>query len=160
LAAIYDADPNNSFSAGFSISKKFQSRVADLLYHIQRETISGIPISNFDYFNQNTQDKEGIFSLANLDYTHLFNKDSKLSFSALFERADLSGNTFNNNLSYPSLKDTLQYTINPFTNPFNAYRFKTDYSKKQAVEISNQESSSDMMSSKVIFAICQKMQDQ
>ncbi|NCU02478.1 MAG: TonB-dependent receptor [Chitinophagaceae bacterium] len=130
LAAAYEINKSNQLSAGFYMGKRFQARVADLLYNNQRQDLSNGNSSSFTYFNENTQQKEGVFSLANIDYTHLFADKSKLVFSALYERADLSGLTSNSNLSYPSLKDTIQYTENPSGNPLNAYRLKLDYSKK------------------------------
>lgn len=130
LAAAYEINKSNQLSAGFYMGKRFQTRVADLLYNNQRVDLSNGNNSSFTYFNENTQQKEGVFTLANIDYTHLFADKSKLVFSALYERAALSGLTTNNNLSYPSLKDTIQYTENPSANPLNAYRLKLDYSKK------------------------------
>ncbi len=43
-----------------SISEKYQSRVADLLYHNSRENLNTGAITYFNYFNENTQNKEGI----------------------------------------------------------------------------------------------------
>lgn len=129
IAAAYQADKFNAFSAGIYAGKKYQSRVADLLYNNKRENLTNGTTQQFTYFNENDQEKEGVFTLANLDYVHQFADQSKLSLSLLHERADLSGNTSNNNLYYPALKDTLQYTVNPNTNPLIAYRIKTDYSK-------------------------------
>jgi outer membrane receptor protein involved in Fe transport len=65
-----------------------------------------------------------------MDYTHLFTKDSKIIFSALYERAALSGTTYNNNLKSVGSIDTIQYTVNPTSNPLNAVRLKTDYTQK------------------------------
>lgn len=71
-----------------------------------------------------------MFTLANLDYAHEFSDQSKLTVSSLFERAALSGNTYNRNLAYPNITDTLQYTFNPNHNPLNAFRLKADYDKR------------------------------
>ncbi len=130
MTAAYMADKYNTLSAGFYIGKKFQSRLADLLYQNERQDLATGATQRFTYFNSNNQEKEGIFTLANMDYSHIFTNQSKIIFSALFERANLSGNTYNNNLAYPGLKDTLQYTFNPNTNPLNAYRIKADYDRK------------------------------
>lgn len=130
FSVSFKADQKNDFNAGFYRGKKFQSRVADLLYNNTKLNLNTGDMSSFTYFNENTQDKQGLFTLANLDYTHQFNEKSRLSFSGLFEQADLSGTTYNLNLQYPGLKDTLQYTVNPNTNPFNAYRAKVDYFQK------------------------------
>ncbi|MGE9313567.1 TonB-dependent receptor domain-containing protein [Niabella sp. CJ426] len=126
----FKPDTRNNFTAGFYSGKKFQSRVADLVYHNTRQDLNTGNLSSFTYYNENTQNKEGIFTLANLDYSHDFNEGSKLSFSGLFERADLSGTTYNLNVQYPDINDTIQYTVNPNTNPLNAYRAKLDYQKK------------------------------
>ncbi len=129
MAVDFQANSSNTFSTGFYIGKKYQSRVADLLYHNSRENLNTGAITYFNYFNENTQNKEGIFTLANLDYIHTFEDNSKISFSGLFEQAKLSGTTYNLNLQYPQLIDTIQYTVNPSTNPLKAYRGKVDYSK-------------------------------
>lgn len=126
----FKPDPHNNFTAGFYMGKKFQSRVADLVYHNTRQNLSTGNLSSFTYYNENTQNKEGIFTLANLDYIHDFNEGARLTFSGLFERADLSGTTYNLNVHYPDIKDTIQYTVNPNTNPLNAYRAKLDYQQK------------------------------
>ncbi|MCH5598868.1 outer membrane beta-barrel family protein [Niabella ginsengisoli] len=130
VALNFQPNKANSISSGFYIGKKFQSREADLLYHNSRQNFTTGNTSHFTYYNANTQDKEGIFTLLNLDYSHQFNDASKIIFSGLFERANLSGLTQNRNLYYPNTHDTIQYTRNPSTNPLNAYRAKMDYSKK------------------------------
>ncbi|MFV0606405.1 MAG: TonB-dependent receptor domain-containing protein [Niabella sp.] len=131
MAAVFQATAANTLSAGFSISKKYQSRDANILYDNYRQNIqTGEIFDRFTYYNPNTQEKEGVFTLANLDYEHLFSKRSNIVLSALYERAALSGKTYNRNLSHPNHADTIQYTYNPNTNPLNAYRIKVDYTKK------------------------------
>lgn len=131
MAAIFQPNPSNTLSSGFSISKKFQGRDANILYNNYRQDLqTGATFDHFTYYNPNTQEKEGVFTLANLDYEHLFSAKTKINFSALYERAALSGNTYNRNLYYPNTEDTIQYTHNPNTNPLNAYRLKTDFTQK------------------------------
>lgn len=130
LAATFQANTRNTFSAGFYVGKKFQSRVADILYNNTHENLLTGDKQAFTYFNANTQEKEGVFTLANLEYAHQFADKSKLTLAALYERAALSGTTYNANMVHPGLKDTLQYTVNPNSNPLNAYRIKSDYQKK------------------------------
>lgn len=131
LALNFQPDKNNTISSGFSLSKKYQSRDANILYNNYRQNVqTGEIFDRFTYYNPNKQEKEGVFALANLDYEHLFGSKSKINFSALYERAALSGNTYNRNLHYPNIDDTIQYTHNPNTNPLNAYRFKTDFTQK------------------------------
>ncbi len=130
MAVSYQINKTNTISAGFYRGKKYQSRVADLMYQITRKNLLNGTTTGFNYFNENDQQKEGVFTLTNVDYTHDFSELSKISFSALYEKADLSSITSNNNIAGRGSKDTLQYTVNPTTNPLNAFRFKTDYTKK------------------------------
>jgi ferric enterobactin receptor len=131
LAATYEADKNNSISIGFYRGKKYQSRIADILYNnSKQDNANGSLLSSFTYFNSNDQQRSGIFTLASADYLHRFSNTSKISFAALFEKADLSGITFNRNLRSQNSTDTIQYTENPYTNPLNAYRIKADYTKQ------------------------------
>ncbi len=128
LSAIYSADKNNTFSFGFFSGKRHQARLADILYHNTTSDLStGAMIKGSTYYNSNLQTKEGSFTLGSLDYTHTFANKSSLTASALFENANLSGNTKNRNLSYPNIHDTIQYVFNPYKNPINGYRFKLDY---------------------------------
>ena len=128
LSMNYSANPNNSFSAGLFASHRFQSRLADLLYNNSTTDLTtGALLKILRYFNSNLQSKEGNFSLANVDYAHIFSNKSTLTASALFENADLYGNTRNRNLHYPDVADTIQYVFNPYRNPITGYRFKIDY---------------------------------
>lgn len=130
FGAAYQANKFNTLSAGFYRGKKYQSRVADILYNNSKKDLLTGATSGFTYFNENDQQKEGVFTLANIDYTHEFVNKSKLVFSALYEGAELTGNTFNNNIRSVGSRDTLQYTNNPYANPLDAYRLKADYTKK------------------------------
>lgn len=130
LAASFEADKRNTLSAGFFTGKKYQSRVADLNYNVRKENILLDASSQFSYYNENDQQKKGAFTLANFDWTHLFTDKSVIYFSALYEYAGLSGSTTNNNILARGSKDSLQYTLNPYVNPLDAFRFKVDYSQK------------------------------
>ena len=128
LSAIYTLDKNNSFSVGFFSGKRYQARLADLVYTNSTSDLStGLPIRSTTYYNSNLQTKEGTFTLGNLDYTHTFADKSSLTASLLYENANLYGNTRNRNLGYPNTADTIQYVFNPYKNPINGYRFKLDY---------------------------------
>jgi len=128
LSAIYTLDKNNSFSVGFFSGKRYQARLADLVYTNSTSDLStGLPIKSTSYYNSNLQTKEGTFTLGNLDYTHTFADKSSLTASLLYENANLYGNTRNRNLGYPNTADTIQYVFNPYKNPINGYRFKLDY---------------------------------
>lgn len=121
-------DTNNTFSAGFFIGKRYQARLADILYNnTASDLTSGDLISSTTYFNSNLQTKEGNFYLGNIDYTRKFRNKSTLTASALFESARLFGNTWNRNLDYPETEQLLQEVRNPYENPIDGYRFKLDY---------------------------------
>jgi len=128
LSAVYTLDKNNSFSVGFFSGKRYQARLADLVYTNSTSDLSTwLPIRSTTYYNSNLQTKEGTFTLGNLDYTHTFADKSSLTASLLYENANLYGNTKNRNLGYPNTADTIQYVFNPYKNPINGYRFKLDY---------------------------------
>ncbi len=125
----YTADANNVFSAGFYSGKRYQARLADLLYHnTTSNPATNALISSTTYFNSNLQTKEGTFNLGNLDYTHTFADKSTLTAGFQYERDNLYGGTQNRNLKYPNTADTIQYVNNPYKRPISAYRFKLDHS--------------------------------
>ena len=128
-SVTFTPDTVNTFSAGFFIGKRYQARLADILYNNTHSRITtGELISSTAYFNSNLQTKEGNFTLGNVDYTHKFRNNSTLTASALFESAKLYGNTWNRNLVYPGNTQLLQEVRNPYENPIEGYRFRLDYS--------------------------------
>jgi hypothetical protein len=130
LGINYQINKSTSISSGYYSGKKYQSRIANLQYQLTRENLITLEQNSLSYWNENDQQKQGKFTLANVDVNKLLSKDAKINFSILFEGANLYGNTFNNNLKSKHSNDTLQYTINPYSNPLNALRLKTDFSKK------------------------------
>lgn len=128
-AIAFAPNKRNNFNLGFFASKKYQQRRADIFYNNASEDLSkGSIIRRFDYFNSNLQNKEGKFLLGSLDYTHSFDNGSKLSASAIYESADLYGNTINQNLDFATKSTLFQLVTNPYTNPISGYRLKIDYS--------------------------------
>ncbi len=135
LAAAYELNAKNKLDAGFFLGKRFQSRVADLVYNNSRLNQTTGAQSRFDYFNANTADKEGVFSLVNMGSFHQLSKASSLALSAQYEGASLEGLTTNENLTYPDLSTNLQLTSNPSTNPLHAYRLKVDFTSKKDAHV-------------------------
>ena len=131
LSAGLQLDSRNRLEAALYSGKKYQTRVADLLYKNNRKNILTGTQSSFDYFNKNTAEKQGIFTLASLGSSHQLSKATQLSFSLQYEGADLESLTTNQNLSYPGLKQMIQETINPSKNPLHAYRLKWDLTGKK-----------------------------
>ena len=130
IAIGHDTKLGNRWEAGVYIGNRFQSRVADLLYNIKHRVIATGVITSFDYFNENTQDKEALFSLANVGYDHKLSGKAKINFSVQYEGANLTGLTINKNFNNIGRAVLFQQTNNPSSNPLNAIRFKTDYTSK------------------------------
>ena len=125
----YTPNKNDAFSMGFFASKKYQQRRADIVYsNSTADLTTGASIRQFTYFNTNLQNKEGKFALGSFEYSHTFKNNSKLATSAIYENANLYGNTINKNLDYPNKSAIFQLVTNPYTNPINGYRLKLDYS--------------------------------
>ena len=126
----FQADSSNTFAASFLTGHRFQSRLADLVYNNSKADLSSGAILYTDtYYNSNLQSKNGNFSLGSLEYLHTFQNKSTLTTSALYEHANLYGDTKNRNLRYPQTNDTLQYVYNPYRNPIDGYRLKLDYAQ-------------------------------
>lgn len=135
VSAGLQFDSRNRMEAAFYRGKKYQTRVADLLYNNSRKNSFTGAQSSFDYFNKNTAEKQGIFTLASLGSSHQISKATQLSFSLQYEGAALESLTTNQNLSYPGLKTMIQETINPSKNPLHAYRLKADLTDKKGSRI-------------------------
>lgn len=121
----YTPNTRNQLSAGFFASHKFQDRVADIYYdNTTTDRTTGAVIGRSRYFNANLQRKQGDFILGNLEYTHTFLDSSTLTFSTLYERANLYGSTLNRNIE---ALDTVQNTVSTYRNPLNGFRGKLDF---------------------------------
>lgn len=115
----------NQFSVGFFAGHKFQDRLADINYNNTNTQIStGNIIGKKQYFNANLQNKQGDFVLGNFDYLHTFQDQSSISFSAIYEHANLYGFTKNRNIE---VQDTVQNTLSTYKNPLDGFRGKIDY---------------------------------
>ncbi len=126
----YNLDKNNSFSAGFFGSKKFQDRLAALHYrNTTSNSTTNTLIKSNPYYNDNLETKQGKFAIGNLDYVHYFENKSSISASFLYENDNLYGNAKNLNLTNDSPSAALiQSVYNPYTKPIEGYRFKIDHS--------------------------------
>jgi ferric enterobactin receptor len=125
----YTADVNNVISVGFYSGKRYQARLANLLYNNTTSNLStDALLKSTTYYNSNLQTKQGTFNLGNFDYAHTFTNKSALTLGLLYEHDNLYGATQNRNLKYPNTADTIQYVNNPYKRPISAYRLKLDYS--------------------------------
>jgi ferric enterobactin receptor len=126
----HDSKLGNRWELGAYIGNRFQSRVADLFYNVSHLTSATGVAKHFDYYNENTQDKKGLFSLVNLGYNHKISNQSSINFTLQYEGAKLSGLTTNKNYNNETKSLLFQQTNNPSANPLDAVRFKTDYTIK------------------------------
>jgi ferric enterobactin receptor len=116
----------DQFSVGFFAGHKYQDRVADIYYSNMNTVLAtGQIIGRKNYFNANTQNKQGDFILGNVEYVHNFDDKSVLNISALVEQAGLEGSTKNRNIE---LQDTVQNTLSTYKNPLTGFRIKVDHS--------------------------------
>lgn len=124
-------DDQNSFSLGFYAGKRSKDRTADILYY--NNTGIYLPendtVYQTDYYNENLRIRTGDFLISSLDYTHIFDDQSQIKSSLLYEYTMLGGPTTNLNLSWPEQTDTLQHQYNTNDNPLNGVRLQLDYAK-------------------------------
>ena len=127
-AAIqYKIDKSNTISANIYTGKKYQERDANLFYSNSKWTLdNNQKISDSPYYNANKQTKQGTFTLGDIDFTHVFENESSLALSFLYEYDDLYGTTHNRNLTEPG-GEIIQYVQNPYQKPVEGYRAKIDY---------------------------------
>lgn len=130
LAMAWEPHAKHRLEAAFYLGSRYQSRVADLQYQNQQRLPSGA-VRRLGYFNENTQDKEGRFTLASLGSTHTIGTTSTLLLSAQYEGARLTGMTLNRNLASKGSTTDYQTTQNPSNNPLHAYRMKADWSTRK-----------------------------
>lgn len=132
FAATFQQSEKNRYEIALYRGKKYQSRVADLDYANARiDLFFGTTFSRFNYFNENTAEKQGVFSLATIGSQHRINKGTELSQSFQYEGADLEALTSNLNFSDRSKSLLFQETSNPSNNPLHAFRWKADINSKK-----------------------------
>jgi outer membrane receptor protein involved in Fe transport len=125
----FNPNPKNSFNLGFYGGVRDRLRTADILYYDNhRESADGGRTPAFQYFNANDQSRRGDFLIGSLDYTRIFDNESKLSTSLLYEYSMLGGPTINRNLGFPDLSIVYQDEFNTNDNPLNGIRWNLDYS--------------------------------
>ncbi|MEY4660821.1 MAG: hypothetical protein RLZZ42_773 [Bacteroidota bacterium] len=130
LSVSFQLDNNNTLEAGFYSGYRYQSRVADLIYKVSRTSVAGSQ-SPFSFYNENTANKSGRFTLMNLGSNHKLSSEITLSSSLQYEGADLSSLTTNFNYNSSDKTQLYQETRNPGTNPLHAYRYKADLTHKK-----------------------------
>lgn len=127
LSLAWEPDARNRIEAAFYAGSRYQSRVADLVYDNRYTDLASGMERSFRYFNENTQTKEGLFSLASIGSSHKLGQSSTLLLAGQYEGAALSGLTTNRNLASKGSSTDYQSTENPSSNPLHAYRVKADF---------------------------------
>jgi outer membrane receptor protein involved in Fe transport len=125
IALNVQVNDRNSLEAGFYSGYRYQSRVADLNYIVGRTTAAG-SLPDFRFYNENTANKSGRFTLATLGSVHKLTAQTTFSSSLQYEGADLTSLTTNYNYNSTDKSQLYQETINPGSNPLHAYRYKAD----------------------------------
>lgn len=131
LSLAWEPDARNRIEAAFYAGTRYQSRVADLVYDNRYTNLPSGTERSFRYFNENTQTKEGLFTLASVGSSHKLGHTSTLLLSGQYEGASLSGLTTNRNLASKGSPIDYQSTENPSRNPLDAYRVKVDFIERR-----------------------------
>jgi outer membrane receptor protein involved in Fe transport len=126
----YTPNASDELSVGFYAGKRSKKRLADIVYFNNR-TIAPQGSTNItklpSYFNHNLRERKSDFILGNIDYTHVFQNKSELSFSLLYEYTLLGGPTVNQNLGHPDNAILYQDEYNTNDNPLYGIRAQVDY---------------------------------
>lgn len=128
----YAIDSTQSINLGTYFGKQIKERTADLVYHNYSIDVTNPSnqFNEFQYFNQNSQERRGDFAIVGLDYSKRFKNKSSFSTSFLYEHTLLGGPTTNNNLGFPDNSIIYQNEYNTNDNPLDGFRFQTDYKFK------------------------------
>lgn len=130
LTVGFTPNRRNNYSLGFYAGKRSKDRTADILYYDNHAIFEAERLYTLQYFNENLRVRKGDFVLGSFDYSHLFESQSKISTSFLYEYTLLGGPTTNRNLGWPDTDRVLQDEFNTNDNPLNGVRFQIDYRSK------------------------------
>ena len=125
----YTFNPKNTINASVYGGSRMETRYADILYR-QTRTFVGeeTPYDALNYFNMNERERKSRFFIGSLDYKTVFDNNSTLSISGLYEHTNLTGPTRNLNLNPLNYADTLDYLAMDEYNPLDGIRVNVDYS--------------------------------
>jgi outer membrane receptor protein involved in Fe transport len=126
----YTPNTSNELSVGFYAGKRSKKRLADIVYYNNQKitpngsnNITSLP----SYFNHNLRERKSDFILGNIDYARVFQNNSELSLSILYEYTLLGGPTVNQNLGHPDNSVLHQDEYNTNDNPLYGLRAQLDY---------------------------------
>lgn len=134
----YSTEGGSSFSGAYYYGHRTEGRSAFYVYDNfygdqDKNPIEGVPVDEDWIYNPNTDNRYGIFHVANLDYSKSFDETSLLKVSALYEHSGLSRALDNQNFDYdPSsgevgaLEEHFRQTDDT---PLNGIKFSIEYEK-------------------------------
>jgi outer membrane receptor for ferrienterochelin and colicins len=131
----YIPDKSNVLNAGIFYGFRQNDRTANLNYsqYLSTQNLNNL-YQTFDnsqleriFYNQNLFIRTGKFFTTNLDYSHVFSNQSKLSMMVIYEHSVLGGPLTNQD-SDPSNDSLLLKERSDETSPLNAWRLQSDYS--------------------------------
>ena len=130
LTLEYNPNPSNELSVGFYAGKRSKKRLADIVYY-NNQKITPNGSNNItilpSYFNHNLRERKSDFVLGNIDYALVFQNNSELSLSILYEYTLLGGPTVNQNLGHTDNSVLYQDEYNTNDNPLYGLRAQLDY---------------------------------
>ncbi|MHA8053783.1 TonB-dependent receptor [Aquirufa sp. Wall-65K1] len=132
----WQASTNDLWNWSAYVGEKQTDRTANLHYQDFIQTQSrGDLFSSFQstinpyrqFFNQNLFIRSGKFQTYNVDYSHTYANQAKLSLLGLYEYSKLGG-PLNNYDTYEGSNKLLLWERSTETSPLSAWRFQLDYS--------------------------------
>ncbi|MDO6436884.1 outer membrane beta-barrel family protein [Cyclobacterium sp. 1_MG-2023] len=126
----FTPNEKNNFSLGFYGGIRSKDRTADIVYYDNHAVQDGERLYTMQYYNENLRIRKSDFALGSLDYSHIFDNESSISSSFLYEYTMLGGPTTNRNLGYPNMDFIYQDEYNTNDNPLHGVRWKIDYKAK------------------------------
>ena len=137
----YTSDGGSSFSGAYYYGNRTEGRSAFYVYHNfygdqDKNPVSGVPVDEDWIYNPNTDNRFGVFHVANVDYSKSFDEGSVLKLSALYEHSGLSRALDNQNFAYDPSTGTAGSLEEHFRQaddtPLNGLKFSIEYEKDLA----------------------------
>jgi outer membrane receptor protein involved in Fe transport len=135
----YDLGEKSSLSGSYYYGNRTEGRSAFYVYNNfygdeNKNPISGIPVNEDWVYNPNTDNRYGIFHVANLDYELNLTETSSLKLSALYEHSGLSRELDNRNYDYDPVSDMTgaleEHFMQADDTPLDGVRFSVEYEKE------------------------------
>ncbi|MDH5398473.1 MAG: TonB-dependent receptor family protein [Cyclobacteriaceae bacterium] len=128
----YTPSSSSRLNLGFYAGKRSKDRTADIVYYNNHSVLesTGEILHSMQYYNENLRIRRSDFALGSIDYEHIFNNESKISTSLLFEYTMLGGPTTNLNLGWPETNIIYQDERNSNDNPLHGTRYMLNYQLK------------------------------